>query len=542
MGVIDDLIEARDAYERKEWVAAYRALTDLESDQLRADDFAALATTAYLLGRRNDCVQALQRAFQANVDAGHQAAAARSALWLALVLSMGGEPAVGGGWAARAKRILDGIDADVVERGFVMIHETLGCIMAGDFEGALERASIIAEYGERFREPDLVAQGLCMKGRLMTHAGQVQDGLRLMDESLVGVVAGNVSPIVSGIVYCTTIEACAWVCDYGRMAEWTRALTSWCDAQPGLVAFTGQCAVHRGQLMRFRGAFRDAVEELERAAERYALGGGTQAVALAHEERGDVLRILGDLDGADRAYEEAARYGSRVQPGQALLRLARDDHAGAASAIRTVLDAVDDPVERCRLLPAAVEILVAAGEADEASGLADELRRIADAFGCTALDAAAAHAAALVALANDDPRTAVAAARPAIERWTELGAPYEVARCRVVSGTALRSLGDEQAASSELALARSTFAELSAAPAERDVARTIAPAEVPGGLSPREVEVLRLVAAGKSNAEIAADLVVAEKTVARHLSNIFTKLDVGSRTAAAAFAYDHGIV
>jgi DNA-binding NarL/FixJ family response regulator len=294
--------------------------------------------------------------------------------------------------------------------------------------------------------------------------------------------------------------------------------------------------------MRFRGAFGDAVDELERAAERYALAGGSPALGLAHEERGDVLRILGDLDGAERAYEEAIEHGSRVQPGRALLWLAKNDPSSAAAAIRTVLDEVGDPVERNRLLPAAIDILVAADEVDEAARLADELAEIAASFGCPALAAATGRAAGAVAIARDDPSAAVAAVRPAIERWTELGAPYEAARCRAVLGIALRALGDEQSAMTELTMARDTFAGLGASPAENDVARLLPPDEVPGGLSPREVEVLRLVAAGRSNADIAAELVVADKTVARHVSNIFTKLDVHSRTAAAAFAFEHKLV
>ena len=208
MGIVDDLIAAREAYERREWVAAYQALSDLDDADLRADDFAALATTAFLLGRRNDCVQALQRAFQVNVDAGDDAGAARAALWRVLVLITGGEPAVGGGWASRARRILDGIDGDLVERGYAMVLETFRRLFDGDLPGALEGASEVAAYGERFHDPDLLAQGLNMQGRLMTHASEVQEGLRKMDESMVGVVAGDVSPIISRIVYCTMIEAC----------------------------------------------------------------------------------------------------------------------------------------------------------------------------------------------------------------------------------------------------------------------------------------------------------------------------------------------
>lgn len=542
MGIVDDLIEAREAYERGEWIAAYRALSDLDDAELQVDDFAALATTAYLLGRRNDCVQALQRAFQASLDAGNQASAARAALWLSLILITGGEPAVGGGWAARAERILDGIDGDVVERGYALIPETFRRIFAGEFPAALDGASRIAEYGERFHDPDLLAQGLNMKGRLMTHAGQVQDGLRLMDEAMVGVVTGDVSPIIAGIVYCTMIEACVWVCDFGRMAEWTRALTTWCEAQPGLVAFTGQCAVHRGQLMRLRGAYDDALDELDRAEQRYAQAGGHPAVALVHYERGDVLRLTGDFDRAERALDEAARLGGGVQPARALLWSAKGESGAAATAMSTVLDGSGDPVERNRLLPAAVEVLLAVGRVEDASALAVELDGIAESFGCPALRAASAVATARVALARDDATASAASARRAIDAWTELAVPYESARARVVLGRALRLLGDEQTAVAELAAARAAFGELGATPAEGDVGRLLGDRDVPGDLSPREVEVLRLVAAGKTNSEIAAELYVADKTVARHLSNIYTKLDVGSRTAAAAFAFENRLV
>ncbi len=542
MGVVDELIAAREAYERQDWLVAYQSLSDLDAPALRADDFMALATTAHLLGRRNDCVQALQRAYQANLDAGDDAAAARAALWLAMLLTLGGEPAVGGGWGARAQRILDGIDGDVVERGYAMMFHLFRHVGAGEFAAAFDCASSAVEYGERFDEPDLLAHGLIAKGRLLTHAGEVQRGLRLMDEAMVGVVAGDVSPIVSGVVYCTLIEACIHVCDYGRVTEWTTALTSWCDAQPGLVAFTGQCAVHRGQVMKLHGRYADALDELERAAERYAMTGGEPAVALVYQERGDVLRLQGDLDGARRAYDEAARHGNQAQPGRSLLALAAGDARPAARALDALLADVGDPVERNRLLPAAVEVKLAAGEPDDGADANAELAEIADSFGCPALHAASGYATGLVALARDDGAGAAAALRPALEGWIGLAAPYEVARCRVALGRALRLLDDEQTATTELEAARSAFAEIGAVPAEREAARLLGAERAPGGLSAREIEVLRLVAAGRTNSEIATELFVADKTVARHLSNIFTKLDVGSRTAAAAFAFEHHLV
>jgi DNA-binding NarL/FixJ family response regulator len=542
MGLVDDLHRAREAYERREWVAAYRALSDMDEGELKPDDFMALATTAYLLGRRNDCVQALQRAYQAYLDQGDTLGAVRAACSLTLALWMGGEVAVGGGWQSRAERLLDEVTDDAVERGYLYDVNLIGHVIKGEFAEAFATAPKITDYGRRYGDPDLLALGVHSEGRLMVYAGQVAEGLQRLDEAMVGVMAGEVSPIAAGRVYCSTVETCQEVSDLGRASEWTHALATWCDDQPGLVAFTGQCAVHRGQLMRFHGAYRDALEELARAVERYTLAGGDPALGLAHAERGHVLRLMGEYAAAQEAYDAALRFGNQAQPGRALLWSAEGRTEPAATAVRRALGEVGDPVHRSQLLPAAVEVLLAVGANDEAAGLADELAGIAEAFGCAALRGAACSAVAQVALAHADADAVLAAARPAITAWASLSATYEVARCRLLTGRALRLLGEEESAVSELSEARRTFADLGAKPAEREAAQLLAQDRAPGGLSPREVEVLRLVAAGRSNPQIAAALVLSEKTVARHLSNIFTKLGVGSRTAAAAFAYEHRLV
>jgi DNA-binding CsgD family transcriptional regulator len=542
MGVVNELHRAREAYERREWITAYRALSGLDDADLAAGDFAALATTAYLLGRRNDCIQALQRAYQVHDQAGDRLGTVRAAFWLGLVLTMGGEPAVGGGWVSRAERLLDEHGEDVAERGYVLLHRMFDHLHAGDFGTAQALAGAVTDYGRRFADPDLLAQGLVAEGRLLTAAGRVPEGLRLLDEAMVGVVAGELTPIFAGMTYCSMIEACQWVGDFGRVAEWTQALNRWCQAQPGLVAFTGQCAVHRGQLMKLRGAFGDALTELNLAAERYAQIGGTPAVALAHHERGDVLRLLGDYDAADAAYRETVRHGGEAQPGQALLWLAQGRTRAAVAAIRRLVAAPGIAMTRNRLLPGAVDVMLAAGEVDDAVAMADELSQIAESFGCTALRGASGFAAGQVALERGDDHAALAAVGPAVDAWTSLAAVYEIARCRVLAGRALRRLGDEQSALSELTVARSTFAEIGALPAEQEVADLLGVTASPGGLSDREVQVLRLVARGRSNAQIAAELVLSEKTVARHLSNIFAKLDVSSRTAAAAFAFQHHLL
>jgi len=541
MGVVEDLIRARETFERREWVAAYDALSELDPETLTGDDFAQLATAAALLGRRNDSVQALQRAYQLNLDAGETLAAVRCAFWLAMSLVMSGETAVGGGWIARAQRLIDDVSDDVVERGYVMLPVMVRQIFSGELDSAYELAVSITEYGRRFSEPDLLAMGLCSQGRMLLYEGRVPEGLAHLDEAMVGVAAGEVSPIFSGHVYCTMIEGCQELSDIARAAEWTTALTTWCDAQPGMVLFTGQCAVHRGQIMRLHGAFAEALDEFDLAVERYVLQDTPPAAGLAMSERGDVLRIRGDFEAAEEAFDAAVHYGHEAQPALALLWLARGRQSAALGAIRRLLAEPRNPVHRAQLLPAGVQILLAGGETDQAAALADELAKLAESFACAAQRATAGHAVASVALARGDAAGAVAQLRVASRLWTELGARYENARCRKLLGRAYQLLGDLDSAQTELTAARRIFAELGAVPAEREVSQLLQPV-APGGLTAREVEVLRLVARGRSNNEIAAELVVSEKTVARHLSNIFGKLDVSSRTGAAAFAFEHDLV
>jgi DNA-binding CsgD family transcriptional regulator len=540
MGIVEELIRAREAYGRREWLAAYDGLSDAAPDELAPADFVRLATAAYLLGRRNDCVQALQRAYQLNLDAGDTLAAVRAAFWLALVLLTSGETAIGGGWVARSQRLLAEIDGDVVERGYVLIPLMFRHVFSGEFDAARQLAEQITGYGHRYRDPDLVALGLSSQGRLLLYRGRVPDGLALLDESMVGVAAGEVSAIFAGHIYCSMIEACQEIADFDRAARWTAALTTWCAGQPGLVPFTGQCAVHRGQIMRAQGAFDEAITEFGLAVQRYLADQTPGPAGLAMAERGDVLRIRGDLTGAQDAYERAVAFGYEPQPGLALLWLAQGRTEAAAAAIRRLLGETGDPVHRSQLLPAAVQVLLATSQHDQADAISAELQSIAASFGCPPLQARAGHAAALIALESGDPATAMPLLRQARAAWERLGGRYEAARCRLQLGRALRGLGDEQSAVTELAAARRTFAELGAAPAEQEAA-TLITRTYPGGLTAREAEVLRLVAAGKSNPEIAAQLFLSEKTVARHLSNIFTKIDVTSRTAAASFAYRHHI-
>jgi DNA-binding CsgD family transcriptional regulator len=542
MGVVDDLRQARETFERGDWVAAFEAWSDVDPDALGPDDLNSLATAAFLLGKHDECVAAIQKAFQAYMDRAELADATRCAFWMSMVFATGGDPALAAGWTARADRLLEQIGEDVVERGYVLFLHMFRHIAAQDWAAAYEHAAYVTEHGRRFADPDLLALGLSAQGRMTLYSGSVPEGLALFDEAMLGVAAGDVSPVFAGNVYCVMIEGCQEISDVGRAAEWTAALTRWCGAQPGLVAFTGQAAVHRGQIMRLHGAFGEAVEEFENAVRRYVASPTPAAAGLASAEKGDVLRILGKLDAAESSYEAAFDYGYEPQPGLALLWLAVGRTSAALGAARRLLAETDGSVARSRVLPAVVEILVACGELDEARTVASELEQIAADFGCAALQAMAAYASGCVELETGDASGALPYLRKASTLWRGIQARYEVARVGHQVGRALAALGDEGSSASALAAARRVFVELGAAPAAAQMDRTSQPAELPGGLTAREAEVLRLVASGQSNAKIADELVLSEKTIARHLSNIFAKLDVGSRTAAAAYAFEHQLV
>ncbi len=542
MGIVEDLGRARADFERGEWVAALDLWAGVDRDQMDAGDLKSAGQSAFLLGRRDDAADFYQRAFRTFLDGGDPGGAVRCAFYLAMMFGTGGEPALAAGWGSRAERLLDDLDPEAVEGGYVSFLHMYGHLWAGEWPEASACAAATTSAGRAHGDPDLLALGLCSQGRLAIFSGDVAGGLALLDESMAGAAAGELSAVVCGNVYCTAIEGCQEISDFGRVAEWTTALHRWCTAQPGLVAFTGQCSVHRAQVMRERGAWPEALEELELAVTRYRQMGVQDAVGLAEYERGEVHRLQGEHDAAEAAYQRASEHGYDPQPGLARLWLARGQDTAAAAAVRRLLGEVAEPVARARLLPAAVDVLIAVDAADEARALVLDLDRLADHLGSLPVQAQAAAAAGAVELADGDAAGALPYLRKAHHLWGRAENTYEGARVRVLVGRALAQMGDEESGRREVAGARDTLDSLGAQPDVAAAARWLRPTELPGGLTGREVEVLRLVASGRSNAQIAAELVVSEKTVARHLSNIFTKLDVGSRTAAAAYAFENDLM
>jgi ATP/maltotriose-dependent transcriptional regulator MalT len=536
---VDELLAAREAYERGDWADALQGLRG--KGGLGADDTLALATSAYLMGNVDEAIRALQGGYQDMIKNGDFLGAVRFGFWLGLILNLRGDVAIGSGWVARGQRLLENEPADLPERAYLLIHDFFQYLERGDVATASETAGRVIELARRAGNDDLVALGLMCQGRVKIYSGQVREGLAVLDEAMVGISAGEASPIIAGMVYCSMIEACQEVSDFSRAASWTSALTRWCDTQPGLVPYTGQCSLHRGQIMRLHGAYDEALGEFARAQRRYRLEGTTAPAALALTEQGDVLRIQGKLDEAEDCYRQAADLGYEPQPGLALCWLARGRTPAAVSAMRRLLAETQGPVGRSRMLPAGVHVMVTATLIDEAREHAHELTEIASIFGNPAVRAMAAYASGNVELASGHIAEALGQAREATRLWNDIGSPYEAARARVLVARALRELGDEDSAMGEFAVAGRAFAEVGATPAAQEVDKLLGRAR-PGGLTEREVEVLRLVAEGKSNYQIARVLVLSQKTVERHLSNIFSKLDVSSRTAAAAYAHDHGLM
>ncbi len=543
MTAADAIVRGRAAFDAQAWRAAYDELNAAANTApLEAEDLVRLGTAAELTGVGGG--EILVRAYQAFLSRGDMAMAARCAYWMAMRQLNQGERIRGAGWLARARRLVDDIPSECAEKGFLLAADARQLAEQGDQAGAqaaFEQARLI---GEQFGEADLIALAQLGLASCRVTSGSPRDGMACLDEVMIAVEGHEVSPVVSGILYCAVINLCHEVFDLRRAQAWTAGLTRWCAVQPDLVPFRGECQVHRAQVLQLHGAWPAAMDIAERVAAERAPRMAPTTIGSALHQKGELHRLRGEFSRAEEAYRDASRCGYAPEPGLALMRLAQGQLEIAAASIARALDEATARSMRSRLLPAYVEIMLATNAVELARRAADELSALAAELEAPFLAACAAHALGAVALADGDAREALVALRDACAEWLELDAPYDAARSRELIGLACRALGDTDRAQLELDAAAWAFRQLGAA---ADVARVEAhsrpaAARDTGGLTQREVQVLRLVAAGRSNRAIATELVLSEKTVARHVSNIFTKLGLSSRAAATAYAYEHALV
>lgn len=537
------LAQGRESFQKQAWLAAFSHLSaaDRESS-LEPEDLVLLAQAALLTGRETDAIDFLTRVHQAFLSGGNVQCAARYAFWLGFTLLNAGESAKASGWLSRASRLLEGQPA-CVEKGYLLLPTGYGAFRAGATETARGVMAEAAAIGERFADKDLMVLGIQGQGRALIRQGEITKGLTLLDEAMVAVMAGDVSPLSSGAVYCSVLDACGEIFDLERAQEWTSALETWCASQPDLVPFRGHCLVRRAELLQLHGNWSDAVEWAERAIEWLSRPAAKAVRGEALYQMGEVHRLRGNFTEADEAYQLAIQCCLPPGPGLAQLRLAQGQVEAARLTIHELLRVIQTPGPRARVLDAYVEIVLSDDDIGAARQGAEELSEIAKRQDILFFRGLSSRAFGSVLLAEGNSRAALVELRESWTIWLQLEAPYEAARVQVLLALACRLLGEEENARHELTAARQRFKTLGAA---ADVSRVDLllvkdPTNSGGLLTTRELEVLKLVASGITNRAIADKLNISEKTVARHLSNIFTKLDLTSRTAATAYAYDHNL-
>ncbi|MEP6759703.1 MAG: helix-turn-helix transcriptional regulator [Actinomycetota bacterium] len=530
---------ARAILQRAPGTDDYEALVAIEESRRTPFDHARLAEAAWWLAKFEESMSARQQAYAGFAEAGDDRLAGLLAARLSIEFALHGEMAVGAGFLARSQRHLRD-QPDCVERGFLQMVEASSLRMQGKPGDALELAGEAIACAERFSDGELLAMSLHVEGLLLLDIGRVTDGLTRMDEAMALVLAGDLAPYFTGIIYCALIQACLELSDIRRAGDWSDAAGVWCEALPPDAPFVGFCRVNRAEVERIRGGWAKAEADAALAAQELAAV-DPGAAGLALYQIGEIHRRMGDASGAAIAYGRAHEMGADPQPGLALLRLAQGDPSVAAAALRTALASSPSPPRRAGVLVACVEVALATGDVASAKVASEELGSIAQAIGVRALLAAAAAARGAVLLAEGDPAGAAEALRTAISHGQEVRAPYELARARALYAHALRDLGDDEGAHLEHSAALATFEQLGAEPDAAALRGLEDPDARPRGLTAREVEVLRLVCAGKTNRDIAVELVISEHTVARHLQNMYAKLDVSSRAAATAFAFEHDL-
>jgi RNA polymerase sigma factor (sigma-70 family) len=541
----DELAEVKGMFERGMWSAAFDLMSGLDARyQLNGHALETFAIAAYMIGRESTFLELLERAFGAFGAGARPLRAARVAFWIGLTLMFRGEYGRGSGWLVRSERLVGEHEFDCAEQGYILLPRVESSLAKGDLSAADHYASEAVRIGEQFGDEDLLALGRHFKGRIQIESGNTPNGLILLDETMIAVAGGRLSPIVTGLIYCSVIEICQNYQIQKRAKEWTDALTGWCGKQPELVAFTGRCLIHRSEILIFDGKWTEAFAEAGAACRRLLAGPVEHHAGPAYYQEGEVLRLSGRFDEADASYRSASRLGFDPQPGLALMRLRQGKSQAALSSIKRTLASIRDPIGRMRLIPAAVEIMLVNGDVETARKLCDELSGLAAHHVSEAVEAASAEAIGDMSFAEGNFEGALLSYNRVAELWRDLHAPYRLARLRLKVGQTCLAFGDNEGAGRELEAARDVFDKLGAEP-DRKAAEALLRSlrhVLEGILTPRQTEILQLVAEGLTNREIAQRLGLSERTVDRHVSDTLTRINVPTRAAATAFAISHGLI
>lgn len=542
---VDRLTLARSAFAKRAWVDAFELFRQAdEIEPLGGRDLELYAEATILAGRDDRIVPTLERSYHEFVAKDDAKRAANAAFWAGFRLFAYGEPGRANAWMLRAQRCIEASGEDCVTRGYLLLPAFHAAMGAGRFDRALEHSAEAIRIGEAFGDASLAAFARALRGVALIRLQRPEAGIALLDEAMLAATSGELSPVMTGLVYCMVIATCCRIYAMDRAREWTVALGAWCEAQPQLIPFSGVCMVHRAEIMQLRGAWSEAIHEANNAFLHLQKTQDRKATGAARYQEGEIHRLRGNYEEAERCYVEASRLGEETMPGLALVRLAQGQSEQAEAAIRRALGAAAEPLDRIRFLPAYVEIMLATGNVEAAAAGCDELEEAAATYATEILEALADDARGAVKLARGDAFGALGHLRKAAQSWYRVEAPYLAARVRTRIARACLALGDGDGATLEAATAREAFSELGALPdlAILDRMAAARPAASRNGLSRRESEVLRLLAEGRTNRDIARQLGLSPRTIDRHVGNIFNKLGVSSRAAATAMAYRKNIL
>jgi DNA-binding CsgD family transcriptional regulator len=551
-----ELDHGRDAYERHAWEDALAHFTAADAaGALGPEDLVRFAYSSYWSGSLDRYLTLLERAYAAFVEADDRPQAAFTALMLQWDYLSKPAPSLANGWYRRAERILDSCPT-CVAHGYLAQARVWSALDDADGETALVHARTMVELGREFHDRDLLALGIQRQGQALLACGDVAGGLGCLDEAVVAALSGELGTMTTAAIYCAAITCCRNLTDYERAGQWSDAVTRWCERE-ACTGFPGLCRIFTAELTGLRGDWARARQELERACTELQGFGALGMAADGQYQLGEVLRRMGDLDGAVAAYARSYEWGLEPQPGLALVHLARGETSAASAALARAMatpgpdgeGAVRSsvhPLRRARLLPARVQVALACGDLPDARAAAAELEAIAREYETKSLHAQACGARAQVALADEDLDAALTAATRSRTLWQELGMPYETARAHMSAAEVRRAAGDDESALVELRAAHSAFERLGARLDQRAAAALLGDRNTSGGdtlgLSTREIDVLRLVADGLTDGEIAERLFISPHTVHRHLANARTKTNLPSRAAVVALAMRHGLI